>query len=343
MDLAVPSAMTITGKQKAAMLLMSLDIATATELLKGLNPKAVQELAIELSYLDAAGLRNSKQSADVARHFYRSLQSKPEFQLKNFLAEMLKNTVGQEKAAEIQTQIQDLLVKRDPFLAIRSADFHALAPVLENEHPQAVAVVLSELPAKKSSEILGLLGEGMRLSAISRMTRVETVTAEAKARIAEMVSKRIETISAARGKSTAQIQPQPEQSLRKVAIILRNLGKDLRDGLLSAVQEKDAQIGEKVSNLMIVWDDVPQVADRSLQEALRGIEERQLALALHKADDTIIQKIKSNISERAAAMVDEEASLMAAPKKDDIEQARERIVSTLREMNNKGELMFIEE
>ncbi len=333
--------MTLTGKQKAAMLLMSLDIATATELLKGLDPKVVQELAVELSYLDAAGFRNSKQSADVARQFYSSLYSKPEFQLKSFLGEMLKNTVGQEKATEIQTQIQELLIKRDPFLAIRSADLQTLAPVLENEHPQAVAVVLSELPPKKSSEILGLLGEGMRLSAISRMTRVEAVTAEAKVRIAEMVSKRIEAISAARGKSTPQVQP--EQSLRKVAIILRNLGKDLRDGLLGAVQEKDAQIGEKVSNLMIVWNDVTQVADRSLQEALRGIEERQLALALHKADDTITQKIKSNISERATAMVDEEASLMAAPKKDDIEQAREKIVSTLREMNNKGELTFIEE
>jgi flagellar motor switch protein FliG len=341
MGAAIPSPATLTGKQKAAMLLMSLDVTTATELLKGLDAKLIQELAVELSYLDAAGLRNSKQSTDVARQFYNYLQTKKEFQLKTFLSEMLKNTVGQEKAIEIQTQIQALLYKRDPFLTIRSADLRTLTAVLENEHPQAVAIVLSELPVKKSSEILGLLGEGIRISAISRMTRVETVTIEAKARIAEMVSNRIETISTAHGKSTGAIQP--VQSLRKVAIILRNLSKDLRDGLLGAVQEKDSQLGEKVSNLMIVWDDIPQVADRSLQEALRGIEERQLALALHKAEDMITQKVKSNISERAAAMVNEETSLMAEPKKEDIEQGREKIVSKLREMNNKGELMFVEE
>jgi flagellar motor switch protein FliG len=109
------------------------------------------------------------------------------------------------------------------------------------------------------------------------------------------------------------------------------------------MQEKDAQVGEKVTSLMIVWDDIPQVADRSLQEALRAVDGRQLALALHKAEDAITQKIKSNISERAAAQVDEETSLMSAPKKEDIKQAREKIVSALREMNSKGELRFIEE
>jgi len=254
---------------------------------------------------------------------------------------MLKSTVGNEKAAEIQTQIQEILLQRDPFMPIRSADVQTLTSILENEHPQAVAVVLTELPAKTSSEILGLLGEGMRLSAISRMTNIDTVTAEAKTRIAETICKRLEAITVSR--TGASLQARPEQSLRKVAVILRNLGKELRDGLLGAIQEKDNQMGKLVANLMIVWEDVPQVAERSLQEALRGIDERTLALALHKADEAIIQKIKSNISERVAATVDEETSLMSAPKKDDVNQAREKIIGALREMNNKGELAFIEE
>jgi len=98
-----------------------------------------------------------------------------------------------------------------------------------------------------------------------------------------------------------------------------------------------------VANLMIVWEDIPQVADRPLQEALRGIDTRKLALALHKADEVIVGKIRSNISERMAATVDEETSLMSAPKKIDIEEAREEIVRILRQMNEKGELAFIEE
>src|SRR4030042_623774 len=122
------------------MLLMSLDASTAAELVKGFDPGVVQGLAVELAYLDASGLRNSKHSAEVAREFYQSLRAKKGFQINNFLDHMLKSTVGNEKATQIQTQIQDLLRKRDPFISIRSADIQSIASVLEGEHPQAAAV-----------------------------------------------------------------------------------------------------------------------------------------------------------------------------------------------------------
>lgn len=332
--------MALTGKQKAALLLTSLDVATAAELLKGVDPRTVQELAVELSYLDASGHRNAKQTAEVARQFCRSLENESTFQFKSFLREVLKNTVGEDKAKHVQQQIEDLLQKRDPFMTIRSADQRKLAMVLETEHPQAVAVVLSELPAKKGSEVLGLLGDGMRVSAISRMTAIGSVTPEAKASIAQMVRKRIEGLD-----STHQIGGQiaPEESLRKVAVIVRNLDKAVRDGVLEAIQQKDSDAAEKVMNLMVIWDDIPQIGDRSLQQALRGIDEQQLALALHESPEEIAQKVKSNISERAAAMVNEEASLMSAPKKEEIRLARDRIVGALRELNRNGELAFVEE
>ncbi len=328
-----------TGKQKAAMLLMSLDPPTAAELLKGVNPDVVQELAVELAYLDAAGV-SSSQNAEVARQFCNSLKTAQGFQLNSFLKQVLKSSVNEEKANQIQNQIQDLLQKRDPFISIRSIEPQVIASALETEHPQAAAVVLSELPIKKSSEIIGLLGEGIRVSVISRMTKCETVTAEAKARIAETVCRRLGTAAAGKEKTALA---RPEQSLRKVAVILRNLGKELRDGLLKAIQEKDDKAGETVANLMIVWEDIPQVSDRSMQQALRGIDSKKLALALFKASETIVNKIRSNISERAAATLDEETSLMSAPKKQDIEDARNEIVQALREMNEKGELAFIEE
>jgi len=185
----------LTGKQKAAMVLMSLDAITAAELLKGVAPEVVQELAVELAYLDAAGYRDSKESFELALQFCNALQSEPGFHIKDFLKEMLKSTVGNERAKQIKTQIQNLLQKRDPFIPIRSADSQMIASILEDERPQAVAVVLSELPPKKSSEVLGLLGEGMRLSVVGRMLSSESVTSEAKARIAEMVCKRLEAIA----------------------------------------------------------------------------------------------------------------------------------------------------
>ncbi len=333
--------MAITGKQKAAMLLMSLDAATAAELAKGLDSKAVQELAVELAYLEAAGLRSNEKSAEIMQQFCTSLLASEEFQFDRFLNEMLISTVGKEKTQEIQIQIRDLLNKRDPFISIRSAEPQAIASVLADEHPQAAAVVLSELPEKKSSIVLGLLSEEVRRSAINRMTSHETVTAEARMRIAETVCRRLETVTT--GGTDEAKTSQPEQSLRKVAVILRNLSQELRDGLLDAIKEKDEKAGKTVANLMIVWTDIPQVTDRSLQQALRGIDAKKLALALYKADEVITGKIRSNISERAAVTVDEETSLMSTPKKEGIEESREEIVRALRVMNAKGELMFVEE
>ena len=333
--------MALTGKQKAAMLLMSLDAATASELVKGLEANMVQELAVELAYLDATGFRNNKQSAEIAWQFCNSLNAGTGFHIDNFLHELLKSSLGDAKAENIQTQIQNLLFKRDPFISIRSTDAQTIASILSSEHPQAAAVVLSELPAKKSSEVLGFLGEGVRLSAINRMASCETATPEAKTRIAETVCNRLE-LAATAGKGEV-VAARPEESLRKVSVILRNLSKELRDGLLGAIHEKDGKTGDMVAELMIIWADIPQVTDRSLQEALRGIDSRKLALALHKADEVIIGKIRSNISERAAEALDEETSLMSAPKKEDIEQAKGELVQILRQMNEKGELAFIEE
>lgn len=333
--------MALTGKQKAALLLTSLDAATAAELLKGIDAGTVQELAVELSYLDASGLRDTRQTTEVARQFCKSLQQEDAFHFKSFLGDMLRNSVGADQAKQIQQEIQSVLQKRDPFLPIRSADLQTLAAVLETEHPQAVAVVLSELPPKRGSELLGLLSEGMRVSAISRMTSIGSTTPEARMRIAQLVQGRLEAISSGQQTGMA-LQVRPEQCLRQVAVLVRSLDKEVRDGVLEAIRQKDEEAGNKILGLMIMWEDVPSVNSRSMQQALRGMDERQLALALHEAPEEIVRKVKSCISERAAALLTEETSLMAAPKKEDVRAAQDRVLSALRELNKKGELSFEE-
>jgi flagellar motor switch protein FliG len=340
----------LTGKQKAAMLLMSLDTVTASELLKGVDTEVVQELAMELAHLDAAGSSRNRQSLKLTRQFCNSLRTNHGFRLKGFLKELLKSTVGEENTEQIQTGIQELLYKNDPFISIRSADSQTVATILENEHPQTAAVVLSELPEDKNSEVLSFLDWGIRVSVVSRMSGCGVMSAEAKTRIAGTVCRRLEAIAAPvrsceskNGGAGGPLPAQSETSLRKLAVVLRNLGKEIRDGLLGAIQGKNRQAGEMVADLMIVWEDIPQIADRSLKEALRRIDVRKLGLALVKADERFFRKMKSNISEPMAVMLEEEAMFMSAYKKKDVEEAREEIVRVLREMNEKGELAFIEE
>ncbi len=340
----------LTGKQKAAMLLMSLDTVTASELLKGVDAEVVQELAVELAHLDAAGSSRNRQSLKLTRQFCNSLGTNHGFRLKGFLKELLKSTVGDEKTEQIQTGIQELLHKNDPFISIRSADSQTVATILENEHPQTAAVVLSELREDKNSEVLSFLDWGIRVSVVSRMSSCGVMSAEEKTRIAETVCRRLEAIAAPvlsceskNGGPGGPLSAQSELSLRKLAVVLRKLGKEIREGLLGAIQGKNSRAGEMVADLMIVWEDIPQIADWSLKEALRRIDVRKLGLALVKADDRFFRKMKSNISEPMAVMLEEEAMFMSAYKKKDVEEAREEIVGVLREMNERGELAFIEE
>jgi flagellar motor switch protein FliG len=333
--------MPLTGKQRAAMLLMSVDSATAAELLDGIDAKVVKELAVELAHLDTSGFNGDRQSSKFTRQFCNSLQTNPGFQLKGFLKELMNTAVGNKRTEQIQGDIQELFCKQGPFASICGVESRMIASVLEGEHPQTAAVVLSELPKTKTSEVFSFLNGSICFSIVNRMGSCKTMPPETKVRITETVRKRIEAIVIENPESALRIRP--EQSVRKVAVVLRDLGREIRDGLLNAIRGKDKQTSEMVSDLMVVWEDVPQITDKSLKKLLRRIDVKKLALALVRADDRTIKKVKSNISEPIAAMLNEQSLLMSAYGREDVERARGEIVQILREMNEKGDIVFIEE
>ena len=322
------------------MLLMSLDSATAAELLRGMDTEGIQDLALEMARIDASEKRNTREQAQVAREFYNSLREKqiPTFSMKSFCEEMLLHAVGKEKAEQIQSQIKKATMQSEMFADIRSAGTDELILALEGEHPQTIAVVLSELPPKKSQEVLSRLDEDVRLKAVCNMTNPDALGAGVKRRMASIVSERLKGL---KGKAITTETGNQEQNLRKLAVMLSGLEKDLRDQLLGEVGKRDEETGKTIRNLMVTWQDIPSIADRSVQEALRTIESGRLAKALYGADEDVVQKIRSNISERAGAMLDEEASLMQEPVEKEILEAREEVLAPLRQANEEGKLRFI--
>ena len=328
------------GKQKAAMLLTSLDVVTAAELLKGVSPEVVEELAMELASLEASGLCNSKEQGKVVKEFCNSLRKSPSqgLNIGRFLNEMLANILGEEKAEQIRTQIKKATAHKDMFASIRSADVDELVVALGNEHPQTIAVVLSELDPKKSQEVLSLLNEEDRLKTVWKMTAPNLLGFGVKQRIASMISERLKGL---KGEVIVVKPGKREENLRKLAIVLSGLEKDLRDQLLGEIIKHDEETGKTVRNLMVTWEDILSRANRSLQEALRSVESSKLAVALYGADEEIAQKIRSNISERARDMLDEEIKLMQEPLEKEVLDAREEVVKPLREASEEGKLRMV--
>jgi flagellar motor switch protein FliG len=326
--------MALSGKQKAAMLLMSLDTATAAELLRGLAPDDVHEIAMELARIDASEQQDRKEQAKVAREFCNSLQQKQtqRFSIRTFLNEMLVTLLDKDRVKQIQAEIRETIEKKDLFADIRQASADELVLALEGEHPQTVAVVVSELATKKSQEVLAALKDEARLKAVCRMTNPEMVGNRVKQQIASTIAKKLKNL---KGETLVE---KPEHTLRKLAIVLGGLESELRGQLLNEIAKQDEQAATMVRRLMITWEDIPSVADRSLQEALRTVESSKLAIALHGADEDIAQKIRSNISERAMATLDEEISLMQEPLEKEVLDAREEVIKPLREANEQGKL-----
>ena len=326
--------MALSGKQKAAMLLMSLDTLTAAELLKGLDAEEIQEIAIELARIEASEQRDVREQAKVAREFCNTLQQKQNqrFSVRAFLNEMLVNILDKEKAEQIQSEVKKATEQKDLFSDIRSASTDELVLALEGEHPQTIAVVLSELPPKKSQEILSLLSESVRLKAVCKMTNPDQMGSGVKQQMALTVTKRLQSF---KGETLVE---RPEQTLRKLALVLSGLERDIRDKMLAEIAKDDEETAAMVKRLMITWEDITSVADRSLQEALRSVETGKLALALYGADEDIAEKIRSNMSDRAVSKLDEEISLMQEPLDKEVLDAREEVVRPLREANEEGTL-----
>jgi len=326
-----------TGTQKAAMLLMSLDTKTATELLKGLSSQEIQEIAMELARFQASNEVSTDEQNQIAQEFYGSLQQKNarKFSMKAFLNEMLVTVLDKDTAEQIQSEVKKISGDQDQFAEIRLASSDELVLALKGEHPQTIAVVLSELNPKKSQDVLALLDEETRLKAVCRMLNPELVGSGVKQRMASTVRERLQ------GLKGETLTERPEQNLRKLAIVLSGLETDLRDQMLDEIAKHDEETSKTVRNLMITWDDIPSIADRSMQEALRSVEPARLAVALYGANETIIEKIRSNISERAVATLDEEISLMQDPLEKEVLDAREEVVVPLRDANEQGTLRMI--
>ncbi len=326
--------MALTGRQKATLLLVNMDARTATELLKGFDPEVVQEIAVELARMDASGYADDKEQARIAREFCSSLQKgqTSRLNIRRFINEQLLNLLDKDKAEEIQSQVRKVIDRKDPFAGIRSAGTDDIALALEDAHPQTVAVVLSELGTKKGQQVMSLLSEETCLKTVHKLTNPEPIGVKVRERIAATVSKRLESLE---GKT---VPKRPEQALRRLAIMLSGLEQDLRNRLLDEIAKQDQETSVMVRRLMITWQDIPRVADRSLQEALRSVDAGKLAIALYGEGEEIVQKIRSNISERLVAALDEESSLMQEPLEKEILDAREEVVKPLREANEGGSL-----
>ncbi|MFP4054367.1 MAG: FliG C-terminal domain-containing protein [Phycisphaerae bacterium] len=330
-----------TGIQKATMLLSTLDPATASELLKSANPSVVKKIAREMANLKAVGGVDEEMLDGLLSEFADTLESGQQGPVDGFLKNLLENTLGEEECKDVIADVQREAIARDPFVKIRKEDAGILAAALEGEPAQVVSAVLAEINPDKSMQLLATLDGDLRDEVVQCMAFGKRIPDETRGRIAKVMEERIKelqksdvaSITSAPGKKA--MDPKMAQ-YRKVALMIRGMGNELRIKTLENLRKEDKEAADGVARMMVLWEDINNIPDRALAEVLRGVNSKKLALALCDAEEEVVERLRANISERASAMLDEEADLLTAPKQSEIDDAREEILDALRDLNSQG-------
>jgi flagellar motor switch protein FliG len=319
-----------SNRQKAALLLLSLDLPTATALMRTLTQSEIEDLTIEITRLK--GIPSA--TMDKVLEEFQSLIKAQEFIVDGGTDQaraLLEKSLGAERASFILERVKAVTSVRG-FNNLKKADSYQVASFLQKEHPQTIALILSNLRMEQTAEILGEFSPELRNDVIFRMATLGKV---APALIAEM-EEALEAVAQSDMSHGMSVMGGP----KSVATILNRVGTEKAKEIMEHLEGREAQLAQEIKNLMFLFEDIIYVDDRGIQRVLREIDKKDLALSLKVADENLKQKILSNMSERAQEMLREELQYMGPVRLKEVEAAQARIIAVVKQLEESGEIII---
>jgi flagellar motor switch protein FliG len=321
---------TISGDERAAILLLSLNEEDAAGIIKHLEPKQVQ--AVGSAMARAKDLSQEKVTA-VHRAFLEDIQKYTNIGMgsEDFMRNALVAALGADKANNLVEQI--LLGTGSKGLdSLKWMDPRQVAAIILNEHPQIQTIVLSYLDPDQSAEILAQFVERDRLDLMLRIANLEEVQPSALAELNEIMEKQF---AGQAGAQAAKIG-----GLKAAADIMNYLDNSVEGILMEQMREQDEDLATQIQDLMFVFENLAEVDDQGIQKLLRDVPQDVLQKALKGADDLLKEKVFKNMSKRAADMMRDDIEAMAPIKVSDVETAQKEILAIARRMADSGEIML---
>ncbi|MGF1726720.1 flagellar motor switch protein FliG [Photobacterium nomapromontoriensis] len=321
---------TLTGADKAAILLLSLNEQDAASIIRHLEPKQVQRVGGVMASM--TDLSQEKVSA-VHRHFLEDIQKYTSIGMgsEDFVRNTLIAALGEDKANNLVDQI--LMGSGSRGLdSLKWMDPRQVASIILNEHPQIQTIVLSYLEPEQSAEILAQFPERVRLDLMMRIANLEEVQPAALHELNDIMEKQF---AGQAGAQAAKIG-----GLKAAAEIMNYLDNNVEGLLMDQIRDNDEDMATQIEDLMFVFDNLAEVDDRGIQTLLRDVPQDLLQKALKGADDLLREKILRNMSKRAAEMLQDDLEAMGPIRVADVEAAQKEILSIARRLADAGELML---
>jgi flagellar motor switch protein FliG len=238
------------------------------------------------------------------------------------------------KEKEKKDGLEDLLDERRSknLKAIQAIPPDSLIQLLQNEHPQTIALIIAHLSPHMASDVMALLPDELKPDVACRIANLDKVASG----MLEEIDHVFEEILATKDTSTTQ----KAGGVPRLAEILNMIDGTTSEQIIEEIEENDPDLAEKIRQNMFVFDDIMFVDDRGLQKVLRSVESQELAVALKAATDEVKDKIFRNMSERAAEILQEEMEVSGAVRIKDVTDAQQKITKVVQDMERKGELVI---
>ncbi len=320
----------LNGRQKAAVLMIALDVESAAHIFKHLDQNEIEKLTVEITNMQGV---HSNVINKVIEEF-QQLGLAQEYMVKGgieYAHSVLEKALGLMKAGEIIDKVKEMTTVKG-FSILKKAEPRQLASFLQKEHPQTIALILSHLASELAADVLDEFPEELRADVAFRITTLGRVAPNLVGEIESVVDNVAEEVINENSTLTG--------GARAMAAILNKVGVVQAKFLLNALEQKDPQVATEVKRLMFMFEDIIYIDDRSVQRILREVDKKDLTLSLKIADEKLKQKIFANMSERAADMVKEELQFMGPVRLRDVEAAQTRIIEVIRQLEDSEEIVI---
>ena len=320
----------MTGTQRAAVLMLLLGEQQAAEIIRFLNPKEVQ--ALGASMVTVADLSQEAVNA-VLDEFVATIKRQTNLGLgtTDYVEKVLKLALGDAKAASVLGRITPGHGSKG--LEILSwMDARSIADMIQSEHPQVVAIILSVLEHEVAADVLNFLPTETRSEVIQRVASLETVQPAAMEELEAIMKKQFSNNSSAKSSSFGGI---------KAAAKIMNFTKtELEASVMRGLGTLDPDLMQRIQDNMFTFDNLIGVDNRGIQVLMRNVDPDLLMIALKGANEEVKDKFLGNMSERARGMFRDDMEAKGPLRLADVEEAQKTIMRVARKLSDAGDLVL---
>jgi flagellar motor switch protein FliG len=318
------------GRKKAAILLVSMGTEASASVFKHLRQDEIDELTLEIASL---GPVPAERKTEVMQEFYDTAVAQ------EYISEggldyarlLLERALGAEKANEVMSRLS-AAIQVSPFEFLRRTDASQILNVIANEHPQTIALILAHMPADTAAQVISALPPELQSEVAMRVAIMDRTAPEVVREIERVLERKLSSVLTQDFTSAGGIKSLVE--------VLNQVDRSTERTILESLDEQNPELADEVRKLMFVFEDILMLDDRSIQQVLREVENKELSLALKGTTEEVREKIFRNMSERAAAIIKEDLQFMGPVRLKQVEEAQQRIVTIIRKLEDAGQIVI---